>query len=328
MINLRYHIVSLVAVFLALALGVVMGSTVFKDSLTAAQRALTNQVVSQAETLRQQKNQLDAQNNYLQTFGAAVLPGLLRDKLRGRHVVVLQTDQVDNGTWQDVRDTLRLAGATVDGRVTFPADRLSLQSDGDRVKLAELVGQAGDGADPQGLRDTLLEQLTDRLVVSDRLPTDSAGRAHDTLASLASAKFASLDLTSQVKDGKAAFPEPGSLFVIIGPSDGNPALAPDQFLVPLARKLADKATAPVAGVEAWVGTSSWVQELRADKDANQRVSSIDDVDQVFGEFALIQALADQLQNPSEPPGRYGTKAGNDGLLPKTATAPTATGGTP
>lgn len=317
MINLRYHIVSLVAVFLALALGVVMGSTVFKDSLSAAQRTLTNAVVNQAETLRQQKNQLDAENSDLKTFGAAVLPVLLRDKLRGRHVVVLQTDQVDNGTWLTVRDTLqRLAGATVDGRVVFPGDRLTLQNDGDRSRLAQLLGD--DSADPQHLRDAALERLTDRLVVSERLPSDRASRARDALTSLADDKFANLDLASQFKNGKAPFPVPGSLFVIIGPADGNPALAPTQFLVPLARLLAEKATAPVAGVEAWLGTSSWVQELRADKDANQRVTSIDDVDQVFGQYALVEALAAKLQDPGQPPVRYGTKAGSDKLLPEIA----------
>jgi hypothetical protein len=323
MINLRYHIVSLVAVFLALALGVVMGSTVFKDSLSRAQRALTNEVVNQAELLRQQKNQLVAENGDLRTFGTAVLPTLLRDTLRGRHVVLLQTDQVDSGTWQGVRDTMRLADATVDGRVTFSSGRLTLQGSGDRTTLAGLVG--GDSADPQGLREALLDQVTNRLITSDRLPTDDLGRARDKLTSLADAKFASLDLTGRFKDGKAAFPEPGSMFVILGPSDGNPTLTPSQFLVPLADKLSSKTLQPVAGVEAWVGTSSWVQVLRANKDVNQRVTSIDDVDQIFGQYALVEALAAQLQNPPQPPGHYGTKAGADGLLPpKTATS----GGTP
>jgi len=324
MINLRYHIVSLVAVFLALALGVVMGSTVFKDSLTAAQRGLNKLVVDQAEQLRQQKNQLDAENHDLKDFGDAVLPSLLNDKLRGRHVVLLDTDQVDSSTWQSVRDTLQqLAGATVDARITFSSNRLTLQDSGDRSTLAGLLG--GDSADPDGLRTTLLDQLTNRLITSDRLPTDDTGRARDKLTSLADAKFASLDLASQFKGGKAAFPEPGSLFVIIGPTNGNPALAPGAFLVPLAGKLSDKTSQPVAGVEAWVGTSSWVEILRADKAVNQRVTSIDDVDQVFGEYAFVEALAAQLQNPPQPPGHYGTKAGNNGLLPKTATV--TSGGT-
>src|SRR6266516_3575965 len=214
MINLRYHIVSLVAVFLALAFGVVMGSTVFKDSLSAAQRALTNEVVNQAESLRQQKNQLDAENGDLRSFGTAVLPSLLRDKLRGRHVVLLDTDQVDNGTWQGVRDTLQqLAGATVDGRITFSTGRMTLQS-------------GGDSADPASLRTTLLDGLTNRLVASERLPTDDAGRARDRLTGLADTKFASLDLANRFKGGKTPFPEPGSLFVIIGPSDGTPTLTP------------------------------------------------------------------------------------------------------
>src|SRR6266516_4987127 len=315
MINLRYHIVSLVAVFLALALGVVMGSTVFKDSLSAAQRALTNEVVNQAESLRQQKNQLDAENGDLRSFGTAVLPSLLRDKLRGRHVVLLDTDQVDNGTWQGVRDTLQqLAGATVDGRITFSTGRMTLQSGGDRSALANLLG--GDSADPASLRTTLLDGLTNRLVASERLPTDDAGRARDRLTGLADTKLASLDLSTRCKGGKTPFPEPGSLFVIIGPSDGTPTLTPDQFLVPLADKLSNKSLQPVAGVEDWIGTSSWVVALRANRDVNQRVTSIDDVDQVFGQYALVEALAAQLQNPPQPPGHYGTKAGSDRLLPK------------
>jgi hypothetical protein len=313
LINLRYHIVSLVAVFLALALGMVVGSTVLNEGAAQVQRSVS-------EILRRQSQQTQAENDTLrgqverfQTFGGAALPEMVGGRLQGHSAVLLDTDRVDDGTRSKVEQALRAAGATVAGRLTFASDRLSLAGQDDRAKLGQLLNVAP--SDSELLRSTLIEQLSVRLSVPVRLPGKGENRLRDMITSLSDAKFlADTDLPGPVRDGGEAFPKAGSLFVIIGPTDGSTTLDPEAFLVPLADRLSVHTPAPVAGVESELGVSSWVEVLRGDKEATQRVSTVDDVDTAYGQVALVDALSQRLAN--QPTGQYGFKQRATGLLPE------------
>jgi hypothetical protein len=317
LINLRYHIVSLVAVFLALALGMVVGSTVLNEGTAQVQRSMSEFLRRQSQQTQAENGTLRAQVGHFKDFGSAVLTGLVGGKLQGRSIVLLDTDRVDDGTRSKVEEALRAAGATVSGRITFATDRLALTADGDRTRLSELLDLPG--GDPDALRAALIERLSGRLSVPARLPQNDASRPQDMITGLQDAKFlADTDLPRHVTDGGEAFPKAGSLFVIIGPTDGSTALDPKAFLVPLADRLSARTMAPVAGVESETGVSSWVVALRGDKDATDRVSTVDDVDAVYGQVALVDALAGQLANQAA--GHYGFKQRSTGLLPEGSAA--------
>ena len=139
MINLRYHIVSLVAVFLAQAIGVVVGSTALKEGTVSVLRATSNGLIRQSQEERARNQVLQGEVDGYKQFGTAVLPDLVRHKLEGQAVVLLDTDRVDDKTRKPVEDALKAAGADVDGRVTFASSRLSLAAEGDRAALAALL---------------------------------------------------------------------------------------------------------------------------------------------------------------------------------------------
>lgn len=312
MINLRYHIVSLVAVFLALALGMVVGGTVLNEGTGRAQRAFSDLLRKQSQQTQAENSALRAQNGHYQQFGDKVLPQLARDKLKGRSVVLVDTDRRgDDTTIRDITDALQAAGATVAGRLTFSTDRLTLATPADRDRLAQLLGVAS--SDAETLRTAMVEQFTARLTLPSRLPKDN--RERDMITGLSDAKFfADTDLPRRVTDGAEVFPKAGSLFVIIGPTDDSPTLPPKSFLVPLADRLSARSAMPVAAVESENAVSSWVAVLRGDKDISQRVSTVDDVDAAYGQVALVEALAGQLAN--QPAGQYGFKQGATSLLPE------------
>jgi len=316
-INLRYHIVSLVAVFLALAIGIVVGSTVLKEGTVTVLRTTSNGLIKESEQRRAENKVLEERVLDYEAFGTAVLPELARDRLKGRSAVLLDTDRVDDTTRKKVEDALRAAGADVDGRITFSSDRLGLAAEGDRTALNALLET--DQADPVALRWSLADRLANRLANPARLP-QGANRIQDVLTGLDDAKFlADLKLADKtMKDGTVPFPRTGSMFVVIGPTDNPTPLDPLTFLVPLADRLSARiAPAPVAGVEALApGGTSWVEKLRAARDVPDRVSTVDAVDQVYGQAALVEALQRRWQN--EPTGHYGTKAKNTGLLPESA----------
>jgi hypothetical protein len=313
-INLRYHIVSLVAVFLALALGIVVGSTVLREGTLTVQRALSNQVRAESERYRAENAELKAERASYQQFSEAVLPSLLRDKLKNQAVVLVDTDRVDDATRDRVTEAVQAAGANVDGRVTVATDRLALAGERDRTALAKVLGeQDGLAGDPDALRANLVGQLADRLAVSSRLPQDGQARPGDVLTGLQDGGFlADLPLKRPFLSGEAAFPRQGTLFVLIGPTEET-TLAPTSFLVPLAGRLSGRGEVVVA-VEKADGPASWLVVLRKDGDVTDKVSSVDGVDLAPGQFALVEALQRRLQH--QPTGQYGSKPDATGLLPE------------
>jgi copper transport outer membrane protein MctB len=313
-ISLRYHIVSLVAVFLALALGIVVGSTVLQEGTVSVLRATSERVRAESERNSRENFTLKQDLARLQSFGAAVLPELVRGRLRGRPVVLVDTDKVDGGLRDRVRQVLEDAGAVVDGQVTFADGRLALGADADRTSLGRLL--AVDAADPDVLRGELVKRLAGRLATPATLPREAPQRASDLLTGLQDADFlADLNVEGSLADGRDPFPRPGTMIVLLGPADAT-AVAPGAFLVPLAGQVSARATGPVAGVEAASvpEASSWIIALRNDRDVSRRVSGIDAVDTAYGQLALVQALQARLQQL--PAGQYGVKDGASGLLPE------------
>jgi hypothetical protein len=315
-ISLRYHIVSLVAVFLALALGIVVGSTVLQEGTVSALRATSQEVRQRSEENRTENLALKQEISRLQSFGATVLPELVQGRLKGRPVVLVDTDKVDSGMRDSVRKVLEDAGAEVDGQITFADERLALSAEPDRVAMGRLL--AADAGTPEVLRAELVKRLAGRLATPAAMPQEDSQRASDMLTGLQDADFlADLKLSPPLAAGTDPFPRQGSIFVLLGPAaTATTAVAPDAFLVPLADQVSARAAAPVAGGEAAAvpEASSWVTALRNNRAVSRRVSGIDAVDTVYGQLALVQALQGSLQEL--PAGQYGIKDGASGLLPE------------
>jgi hypothetical protein len=292
---------------------------VLQEGTVSALRATSDRVRQESEQNRTENLALAQELGRYRSLATAVLPDLVRGRLQDRPVVLVDTDKVDGGVRDGVRKVLEDAGAEVDGQVTFAAGRLALDAQGDRTALGRLL--AADAADAEVLRGELVEKLADRLATPRALPREGQQPASDVLTALQDADFlADLKLSRAMADGTAPFPRQGSIFVLIGPTDGAP-VAPEAFLVPLADRISARAAGPVAGVEAaaagiLANTSSWVVALRDRGELSRRVSGIDAVDTAYGQLALVQALQDELQQL--PAGQYGLKAGASSLLPEKA----------
>jgi hypothetical protein len=318
-ISLRYHIVSLVAVFLALALGIVVGSTVLQEGTVSVLRATGERVRQESEKNSRENVALKQEISRLQSFGVLVLPELVQGRLRGRSVVLVDTDKADSGMRDSVRKVLEDAGAEVDGQITFADARLALGADADRTAMGRLL--AVDAGAPDVLRGELTKRLAARLVTPSAMPQEDNQRASDVLTGLQDAHFlADLKLSKPLAAGSDPFPRQGSSFVLLGPSAANSAtaVAPNAFLVPLADQVSERVTGAVAGVEAAAvpKDSSWILALRDNRAVSRRVSGIDAADTVYGQLALVQALQSSLLR--QPAGQYGIKDGASGLLPERA----------
>ncbi|HYS33498.1 MAG TPA: copper transporter, partial [Streptosporangiaceae bacterium] len=110
MIDFRYHLVSIVAVFLALAIGLVIGSTALRGTvLTGLNKASAHeQKVNTSLYLHnaQLKQQIGADD----AFARAAEVGLLRGLLDGEHVVLVLAPGADSSTVDGITAALQQAG--------------------------------------------------------------------------------------------------------------------------------------------------------------------------------------------------------------------------
>ena len=96
MISLRTHAISLAAVFLALAIGVVLGSDLLSNTLLSGLRDDKHQLQNQINTLTDDKNALNEKLNAAGEFDAQMSPRILQDALEAKSVVVFRTPDAND----------------------------------------------------------------------------------------------------------------------------------------------------------------------------------------------------------------------------------------
>jgi len=115
MFDIRYHIVSLVAVFLALALGILLGFSLEKQGLLKKQQErLVESIQKDIDSVRSKNSNLQKQLASQKKFETNILPFLTKDKLKD-HVVALVffDDAKSNILKSGANETLKNAGASV-----------------------------------------------------------------------------------------------------------------------------------------------------------------------------------------------------------------------
>ena len=119
MIDFRYHLVSIIAVFLALAIGIVVGSTALQGGTEDTLRHLVNAVTQHNDTLEQQNSLLREQISADQSFALDGGRRLLGGLLAGQSVVLVTAPGADGPTMDGITAALQQAGATVTGQVSL-----------------------------------------------------------------------------------------------------------------------------------------------------------------------------------------------------------------
>src|SRR5690348_416806 len=118
MIDFRYHLVSLVSVFLALAVGIVLGAGPLKDSIGTELNKSIDALRQQKQDLNDQLATANVAVKHRDDFVGAVTPSLVAGKLTNRSVVIVSLPQVDENT-DPLDDVITTAGGTVTGRISL-----------------------------------------------------------------------------------------------------------------------------------------------------------------------------------------------------------------
>ncbi|MFE1103201.1 copper transporter [Nocardiopsis alba] len=119
MIDFRYHLVSIVAVFLALTVGLVLGTTMLQDPLLNTLQSETADLRGQSEELRAERDSADRLNEGADRLADAAGDDVLEDRLRDVGLVVVGAPGADEDMVASLEERAEAAGANVQGRVSL-----------------------------------------------------------------------------------------------------------------------------------------------------------------------------------------------------------------
>jgi Copper transport outer membrane protein, MctB len=336
-IDFRYHLVSIVAVFLALAVGIVLGSTELRGVAISALDRTSSSLSNKLDAANNENNALQQQVQGDHEFASAAEPVLLKGLLNGKKVVIVTTPGASASVVNGIKTGLSDAGATVSGQVALSskfadtsASNLSLLD-----QLTERVTPASltlvNGSPQQQAAQVLASALISKGTGSGTGSKGNSGsgsgsnsgsnsgggsgsqNAQTILSSYSAGQFITVSGQPATGATLAVIVTPNSI-----PQGGNSDPA-NQAVVALAQEFGTSSEGTVvAGVSATSSQGSAISAVRASGAAND-ASTVDNADTVVGQIVAVQALEQQMNG--KKPGSFGTQSDANSAGP--SPAPTA-----
>lgn len=303
MINFRFHIVSLVAVFLAFALGITVGATVVNRELVDSLNNEVEQVDKRAKSAREENKVLERTLDNYSDFVKLTSTKTLANTLTGTSLVFVADRGIDNDDIAALQDLGPLSGAS--GNVVIWLEKKwGLDSDNDTAALAEIVGVSS--SDSNKVRKAAVTALVGRLKAS-------AGSVDTVLTAMVEGDFLSLQNVDQSSaDASTFFPSNPQFILVSGQrrKAGNGSIVND-----LAAEFSSATSNVVVGEiygDPEVARGSTLTELAETNATRDTVSTVDNVDQDFGRVSAILAVIQRLSGGF---GHYGTGSTADAVSP-------------
>lgn len=305
MISLRSHAISLAAVFLALAIGVALGSGLLSNTLLAGLKDDKTQLQNQINGLTDQKNALNEKLDAAADFDAQMSPRMLRDAMKGKSVVMFRTPDAADDDVQAVARLVGQAGGAVTGTVTLTKEFVDANSS---EKLLSVVNSPIVPAGRQ-LSTTSVDQGSqagDLLGIAMLTGRDPAAPAVDD--GQRDAVLAALRDTGFVSYGTDRIGPAETAVIVTGGGLADDAGNQGATVARFAAGLSPHGTGTlVAGRDGSASGTGAVAVVRADASLAGAVSTVDDVDSQSGRITSVLAL--QEMTSGGRPGQYGIGRG-------------------
>lgn len=302
MISLRYHIISIAAVFLALAVGVVLGSTTLSRSLLSGLNNENEELVNEVNDLQSQRNAQSARLSDADSFATAVGPMAVQGQLTQRTVVIITTADANPADRDALKTLVGNAGGTVSGELqltdAFSDPRKADQLKDIVVRLLPAGVQLPTASDPGTLAGGLLGPLL-LINKANNKPQASADETSAALSGLMQGGF--VKASQEIRPAQLAIVLTGG--AAKGDGAGDRAATVARFATQIDRSGAGAVLAGGAGSADGTGA---IGVVRADTAATSILSTVDNVGTPAGRVVAVLALREQLEDRS---GRYGD-AGN------------------
>jgi hypothetical protein len=285
MLDFRYHALSLVAVFLALAIGIVLGVTIGDSLVSDAERSLRSGLRTDVENAHEDaakaRNDLAGRDRMLDQ----IYPEMVANRLAGERVAVISWGPLPDNVEGGVRDAVSKAGGRIDSISKF---------DTPLTTLKQALGNdiyASDAADEESLK-TLGASLARSILGGGQVAHTLRSQDPDSFAG----RFRGADA---VVFYEAPKPDDQSDAEGVKEREDDRSRTIQSAMLDELRK-----RAPVVGVETSNADPSQIPRYKS-----LHLSSSDSVDKSGGRIALVLALAGAQ-------GAFGFKSTADQPLPQ------------
>lgn len=277
MIDMRYHVISLVAVFLALGIGILLGTTLVERGLIAEQKSEIASLRKTFEDIKDKNSTLHSELEAYTRYADESLPYMVTNMLPGRTYAVLTTRNPNDATLSKIAGGLAAAGASAPVTITISRS----ESFNDQATVANLA--------------TLFQMPPDAVQLKARVFAEIVNQ-------LATVSNTGILVTMQqlgVIQVHGSLTAPVSGVIMLGPVEAGALTQTD---VPLVKTFVSTGF-PVIGV---TGTATEAAVLVLYK--KNGISTVDHVDTVPGQVALDMSLAGK-------PGNWGSGPEATRILP-------------
>jgi len=284
LINIKYLVITVISIFLALGIGILIGIQIDSQDIILEQQEITVQRMENKFDelnrlnldLQNEINQLSATNNINENYIKNIFPDYIKNKLSDLHIIILET--TDEYTYTSMRQALKTAGAHVTS-VTIISEKLLYMSDEESSQLMEYFGMTED----ENITPVILKRIAETIAGKDN-PDDIAFLIEKGII------YVNGDLQL-----------PADYIVLAGGSSekNNKHEIVD---IPLIKEL-KKLSLPLIGVETTAVENSYIEIYKREK-----LSTVDNVDTIIGQTSLVLVI-----NGKE--GHYGVKKSANSLMP-------------
>jgi hypothetical protein len=304
-ISFRYHVVSLVAVLLALAVGVALGGGPLSE-IGRGDDAATERAEERGDELDRRLEAADSTAKFQDDFAQLAASRVVQGSLEGRPVALVTLPGADEAVVTSLTEFVQQAGGSVAGSYALQPALV----DGGSKPLVDTLGTQlletveGTGIPANATTYDRIGQLLGRAVATGNdtgSPVDTG--AEDILSSLRGA-----ELVTQTQGGET---RASLALVVLGDESADTGDA-GQVLGGLFAGLATHADGVVVAGTTASATGGVLQRLRDEVAFSANVSTVDSVQSAAGRVNAVLALAADMNGTT---GHYGA-AGIDGSAPR------------
>lgn len=312
-IDFRYHLVSIVSIFLALAVGIVLGAGPLEGDIGT-------QLTQQMTALRAEKTQLRTELDVARrgaaardTFSAAVAPAVLKGRLTGRTVALLVAPGVDADLVKNATASLVEAGAKMGSTITLTDVWADPSKTTQRHTVATPFASLVKGPEGASSPDQLAASVLARAILAGNdSPTERlTAPATAAMSGLEAGDLIDVNLDQVVPSSSVVF--------LGGPVKGSTQQDIDGRLAAylhLVRLLDDGGSGVVVAADSNTAdrtrSPDLVAAVRKDADAAKVVSTVDNADLPMGQGTMVLGLAQQYTGEA---GQYGLAADANAIVP-------------
>lgn len=293
MFDMRSYIVSLIAVFMALGIGILLGTVIVDNGiLVDQQNAFLKKIGDQMRELREENKDLQSRLDISERFMPEAAGFITKDRLIGKRVAIFCTAKVDEQVRKSVAQTIAGAGGE---SILYT------------INIADIG--AADAGTKKKLRDLFeVDQVSDMqleaIIVQNFAEDIAAWQDLSRLVALADNGWLTII---------GSFAEAPNAAVIIGEALPENSKVFDRMHKPIIEVM-EHSQIPTIAVETWDSRLTTIGKFK-----KAGVSAtIDNVDLTPGQISLVLALTGEY-------GDYGVKKTADSLVPEIKGASANTG---